>query len=156
MTTPEITPERLAELDALAEKATPGPWHAGRVFANSVDAGNAKVGRDTSSKIICTPAQVGGFDSPIDNAAYIAAASPDVVRALVAELRVREKQAEILGLLATDDNDTCNPRRCLDFHGDDDLCDEGATCDYAKKVEAWARREACAALNMPLNEVVRD
>lgn len=80
----------LDELDGLAQAATPGPWevtHGGSVYSlhGDTDGGSCEILYDTFG--------------PGDDSAYIAAASPDVVRALIA--RVRAAEAERDEALAT-------------------------------------------------------
>ena len=81
---PEITPELLDELDALAVKATPGPWKSAHSPRRSI------VDRPLRADATQVIAEcVGWKDKSVNqrDAAYIAAASPDVVRALVALAR---------------------------------------------------------------------
>ncbi len=89
MTAPETpSPLDLDRLEALAEKATPGPW---RRSGPDVDMG----GRDRW--VICGHS----FDRSTNkaeteqderDAAYLQALSPEVVRALVSRVREAEKQ----------------------------------------------------------------
>ncbi|AHG63148.1 ead/Ea22-like family protein [Advenella mimigardefordensis] len=80
-----MTPEKLDALYALAKKATPGPWEA---FNDTV-----LVEDETAENEI---AYFCGYEYNEDtvqvDAAYVAAASPDVITALID--RVRELEAE--------------------------------------------------------------
>lgn len=81
----EISPEWLAGLKELAEKATPGPWimgQDGEVYSEDQD--------DFPVDII------EGICVEQSDAAYIAAASPDVVIALIEKIEKQEKEVEWL------------------------------------------------------------
>ncbi len=78
--------DRLAELEALATKATPGPW------TWTDDDGPCANGE---------PLINGGWDGELyavrdADAAYIAACSPDMIRALCAELRAWRELSDAL------------------------------------------------------------
>jgi hypothetical protein len=78
-----MTPDDLTRLEELANAATPGPWRA-------VDG----AGRGEKALTTASGAWFGNIDDGSESrnaadAAYIAAASPDVVLALVAEVRRR-------------------------------------------------------------------
>lgn len=75
----------LDRLKELAEKATPGPW----VLKNSSDGG--KEVRADKHTIICD--DVNYYPQPVEvyNQAYIAAASPDVVKELIEMLAFAHK-----------------------------------------------------------------
>ena len=86
----EITEALLDRLAALAEKATPGPWKSAHSPRRSI------VDRPLRADATQVIAEcVGWKDKSVNqrDAAYIAAASPDVVRALVA--LVRRELAEV-------------------------------------------------------------
>lgn len=87
----DLTPELLARLEEYAKAATPGPW----CLNGGTAAIAATYGRQ---KIFCT--HVGGT-YPAADAKHIAAASPDVVLALVTDAR---KLAAIRALLAVEDD----------------------------------------------------
>lgn len=82
MTSP--TDAQIAELRRLAEAATPGPWHDGA-------AGNFRVygpdGRDVHSGPIAEVAHRRDPTTRRSNAAYIAAANPQAVLALLDDLQ---------------------------------------------------------------------
>lgn len=94
MTPPDLTEQELAELDAKAEAATPGPWRHSEMVREGPG--------PTSTWIQKLPADAHVVDSrgtpfafgvnvaataEAADAAYLCAASPDVVRRLVAEVR---------------------------------------------------------------------
>ncbi|MDD2966646.1 MAG: hypothetical protein PHN64_04010 [Desulfovibrionaceae bacterium] len=70
----KITPEVLAYIEKKAKAATPGVWYPD-------GGGMSPTAVRTLEKCVCQ------FISKDDDAAYIAAASPGVVLALIAELR---------------------------------------------------------------------
>lgn len=84
----DLTPELLDKLEEIAKAATPGPWSSSA--AAPIDgwpdciAIAATAGRQ---KIYASP----GSTFPAADAKHIAAASPDVVLALVADARKLEK-----------------------------------------------------------------
>lgn len=81
----EISPEWLAGLKELAEKATPGPWIMGE------DGGvYSEARRDIPVDII------DGLYTEAPDAAFIAAASPDVVLGLIERIGKLEKEADWL------------------------------------------------------------
>jgi hypothetical protein len=90
--TAPITEDRLAEIEARANAATPGPWVAGQHgparFVVTADEGDVTVGAVTREVFEiydgCAPWRFG--DAPIPEALFIAAARTDVP-ALVAEVR---------------------------------------------------------------------
>lgn len=108
MTTPDLTPEVVEELRRLAEKATPGPWMrmTGRELVRAIR-GDLAVPLFEALEPICDPAlaaptvRVGkevvfransagarksaSMKQQAANAAYIAAANPAVILALLAE-----------------------------------------------------------------------
>jgi hypothetical protein len=88
-------PERLSEL---AEKATPGPWHRHTYGHRSIRAGAGKVlaallkGTTTDMSYVHSDdpdgegpsiGLIGNGPKQIENSDYIAAASPDVILALL-------------------------------------------------------------------------
>lgn len=84
----------LSELERLARAATPGPWHITQCIPE-----NGKF-YDSHPLVATSPDDDGrriaacdGVLRTHENAAYIAAASPDVVLALIS--RIRELEAEI-------------------------------------------------------------
>lgn len=82
----DLTPEALAALDALAAAATPGPWD----WTITTDRHWSYVQADDGSGDLYT---VAGAISDDDNAAFLAAADPSTVRALIAALA--EARAEV-------------------------------------------------------------
>ncbi|HFF9481668.1 ead/Ea22-like family protein [Serratia marcescens] len=102
---------KLSELKAAAMAATPGPWISGDDSWSDGDNANISTEERYDSGII-NIAQVdgggseSGFDEPFSteqqaNAAFIAAANPAVVLALLAELEAKDKRiAELSRLLA--------------------------------------------------------
>jgi len=87
----DVTPELLADITALAQAATPGPW---------ANAEGYSVFSGTPPDHIWVCAMIAGRPSPEDlaNAAYIAAADPQTVLALVAEIaRLREHDTPHVG-----------------------------------------------------------
>jgi hypothetical protein len=81
----DLSDERLTELEALAEKATPGPWR--------VEQGMG-VRRDCDRLVMVADCDDCDFAREYENAAYIAALSPDVALALIAELRAARRRAD--------------------------------------------------------------
>lgn len=86
-----MTPEKLNELYALAKEATPGPWYsddANHYDPEKPDNSDVSIWSDEGfhSNI--------SFDNTLHNAQYIAAASPDVVTALIDRVRELEKTFE--------------------------------------------------------------
>lgn len=73
-----LTTDDLGALDAAAAAATPGPWHA----VHNSDATGWPMIRSARDDLVCDV-----YDDP--NVAYIAAADPATVRAMIAELRAR-------------------------------------------------------------------
>lgn len=98
MTAPDLSPEALAALDAKAAAATPGPWESldngDRVVAWRRD--HDGLGVREFDYVIPEP-----MDSAAD-AAYIAAADPPTVRALIAALTEARAEVERLRVLAVD------------------------------------------------------
>jgi len=94
---PELTQEQRAELRAKAEAATPGPWYAtdGVVWAIVPVMG---MGYDTGRNgepipiPVVEPSQERIADSSEQDAAYIAAADPQTVLALLDALEEAEQQ----------------------------------------------------------------
>lgn len=81
-----MTPADLDRLDELAEKATPGPWEAdGPIGGHYHYTVCAAVGTVCDVVCDCDDPVNGGRDN--HDAAFIAAADPQTVRALVAEVR---------------------------------------------------------------------
>lgn len=77
----DLTPEMLARLEEYARAATPGPW--------SLNGGTAAIAATYGRrKIYAVPA---GGTYPAADAKHIAAASPDVVLALVEAARERDR-----------------------------------------------------------------
>lgn len=99
----EITPELLADLKARAGKATPGPWvEFGLESGNgnsSYTVGTEKPGLDIcrlNSQLYCK--------NCLCNAAYIAAASPAVVLALIEEIERLEEDFDAAARSAADES----------------------------------------------------
>lgn len=97
----DLTPEALAALDALAAAATPGPWamesnddDGAAVFADDGGTGTAYIAREMWQ----------GESEGEADAAYIAAADPSTVRALIAALT--EARANIAHLRGMGREDT--------------------------------------------------
>jgi hypothetical protein len=88
----DLTPEAIADLDAKAAAATPGPWRTGgpsapiEIWANIGTSWNAHLVASTATRLNPDPISPGDPE-------FIAAASPDVVRALIAALT--EARAEV-------------------------------------------------------------
>jgi hypothetical protein len=95
MTTPDLTAGRLAELERLARAATPGPWERetdsdGNATPYLVMAGDIRIS-DTGWDV--------GKKQAGRNTAFIAAAHPGTVLALVAEVRrLRAALGRIAGM----------------------------------------------------------
>lgn len=88
-----MTREQLSHLKALAQAATPGPWVAEGLPYNEVDdptiwAGEVYVAQTAYDMQSSTQAHNVGADT-----AYITAASPDVVLALIARIEELETSA---------------------------------------------------------------
>ena len=87
------------ELRRLAMEATPGPWEkVGMSYYHFQIHGKGRNGHE--SERICMTTDAVSNDAPADvreaNAAYIAAASPDVVLSLIADLdALRTRLAEV-------------------------------------------------------------
>lgn len=86
----EITPELLADLKAKAQEATPGPWEKDclrNIFRKPQN-------RDEDwQPIVLAKEKHGKYFPGPENTAFIAAASPDIVLALIAELEdLRSKE----------------------------------------------------------------
>ena len=131
----EITEEKLDELDALAKDATPGEWTCESSGEERADGrGNMRLicapSHDHPGRSQCIAAMQGLPFEYANDAAYIAAASPDVVLALVRELRVAQKALEIALHVQYDEPD-------VDSHAMKD------------GVKHWAIREARVALEVP-------
>lgn len=97
MTPPILT--LAAELKALAEKATPGPWTAtDQGFTEPtfwITAEHPKAGTVSIAEIRSGCDEADELASVEDNAAYIAACSPEHILALIAELeRLSVKEGE--------------------------------------------------------------
>ena len=90
----DLTPEALAALDAKAAAATPGPWD----WTITTDRHWSYVQADDGSGDLYT---VAGAISDDDNAAFLAAADPSTVRALLAALT--EARAEVAAFQAWKD-----------------------------------------------------
>jgi hypothetical protein len=83
-----LTAEELAELEAAAKAATPGPWEIG------LDPRNVRVGT-----FWLKPANYDNLRGPLDrqavaDARYIARANPAMLLRLLAELRERRRDGE--------------------------------------------------------------
>ena len=114
-----MTPEKLAEIKALAEKATPGPWaiescgekgDGANIIGVAFDPDDVNCERQMSGWLPiyrpCSDEEIEWYrDEEIAicehrnrnsgyNAAYIAALSPDVVLALVAEIELMRQALE--------------------------------------------------------------
>lgn len=98
-----MPPVDIAELERLARAATPGPWWHGKYY----DRVTRTADGDGSDSI----AHVYGGRGQNDNAAYIAAASPATILALVEE--VREMREALVALR----NMTTDPRRVAIIEG---------------------------------------
>ena len=89
--------EQIARLKELTEKATPGPWvYFGYESGNgniSLTVGTEKPGRD-----ICKAYSQLGHHNCSCNAAFIAAANPQVILELIAENERLEKQVNWLAM----------------------------------------------------------
>ena len=96
----DLTDERLAEIEANARKATPGPWH--RIAdpchyhtLSTVEAGgvNVRGGMEAPTMVV----QVGGtarVEAQESNAAHTANMDPATTLGLIARLRAAESRAE--------------------------------------------------------------
>jgi hypothetical protein len=82
-----MTPEELAALKALAEKATPGPWDA---CGTGAYVAMMQIINDRITKYVSAP-QAGMCMSDAD-VQYIAAANPQTVLKLIAEVSRRRAQ----------------------------------------------------------------
>jgi len=154
----EITPEKLAELDALAEQATPGPW----VSAPAYGEWPATVVqyKETSPRIVCQ--EVPGFplargdEGFMPDFAFIAAANPAAVLALIERLRVAEEARRILAehifaLCEGDAPDGC--ANCNAFDEARQTCKDDDPSDCVLSIQRIAMREARTALGLPEPEV---
>lgn len=97
----EITPAMMAELEDKAKAATPGPWYAHNtpsgnmiegtncewVMGSNSPCNNCKLTQGFSPKDFDILGEIDAVSIPEEDLHYIAAASPDVVLALISELR---------------------------------------------------------------------
>lgn len=84
----QITDEQIAEIEALANGATQGPWH------HATDVG--QIGSiDVGDRVLAQAAELEAKDNAHRdrNAAYIASVYPQVVIALISRLRAAERDA---------------------------------------------------------------
>lgn len=89
---PDLTPELLDKVEALAKAATPGPWST-EPPTSDTDGWSlgVKIGATRGGSIYAMPQ---GGQYPAADARHIAAASPDVVLQLVAAARERDALKE--------------------------------------------------------------
>lgn len=86
----------LDELLALAEQATPGPWHADEVYAG-VDDDGEEVATGWFRDCDLGTVDVGDYNTlRWEDARYIAALSPEVVKALVAVAEAAEWMRDVI------------------------------------------------------------
>lgn len=90
----DLTPEMLDRLEAIAKAATPGPWTLTQPPKDEDDGWQTGVtiGATRGGKIYATPP---GGQYPANDAKHIAAASPDVVLALVAAAKELAKHHDL-------------------------------------------------------------
>ena len=97
----EITTELLSSLKAQAEKATPGPWERLHSDLHGYSFGTPPpVGGPPGAVILARMLQV----NPESNSAYIAAANPAVVLALIEKIERLEEDFEAAARSAADES----------------------------------------------------
>ena len=133
-----MTPARIAEIRALAEKATPGPWESCRGFVRSTAHGTTHEfpgGTVTTSTLWVAECRDGeAFYNPDGNAAFIAALDPQTVLALLASHAALVAEVETMrGMVKplVDDNDKLRHKIFV--------------ANEARDTAAREMREACAA-----------
>lgn len=100
------TRKKVIDLDALeklADEATPGPWKIDRSYPNRLPGGISQDGTEGRAAIT----RFNAFAKPTQpfaerNAAFIAAANPATIKALIAELRDARSTVEELLYAHTD------------------------------------------------------
>jgi hypothetical protein len=137
----DLTSEKLAELEALAEAATPGPWEDHVVAYAQGDPSN---GPSYDVSIRCALGQIAHLSEDGDaghgaNAAFIAAANPATVLALVRAVREMRTALERAKCPICRNRGTlicmCEGQSCSRD------CSSGKPCDFDWCVE---RRKALA------------
>ena len=86
-----MTPEKLDELYELAKKATRGPWKVCKYLGQRSDEWSVSLDTDKGQGIAVVQTMY-----EYKNAAYIAAASPDVVTALIDRVRELEEGLKVM------------------------------------------------------------
>lgn len=123
MSKSDVTPALLADLKEKAQKATPGSWYRNGIqiqTANQIP---------IAASLYC-PGKHDAAMTAANDAAFIAAASPDVVLALIERIEKQEKEAGWLASQLSKCETDCE--YCLPFCPYE-LGKQPAFCDYDEK-----------------------